>query len=141
MSEPKDLRTSNWEVEDCMAALLANLKNGDGWRERHLRNLDMKVTMMFGLQRMRNMFRDNPVPVNAPPLDQLAESLAYRKSLCRCDQSLQQEKVFFASRVMIARLSVRLFVHIYAFLVFEDCKQDLWTKRFVGNHLYYKDKI
>jgi hypothetical protein len=35
----------------------------------------------------------------------------------------------------------RLLVHFYAFLFFEDWKQDLWTKRFVRDHLRYVDEI
>jgi hypothetical protein len=35
----------------------------------------------------------------------------------------------------------RLLTHFYAFLFFEDWHQDLWTKRFVRDHLRYIDRI
>jgi len=35
----------------------------------------------------------------------------------------------------------RLLTHFYAFLFFEDWKQDLWTKRFVRDHLRYLDEL
>jgi hypothetical protein len=133
----KSFRTSPWEAENCMAAFLANPNDRDG--ERRVKEMGKKVTRISGVERMRNMFRDNPVPVNAPPLYRLAESLAHRKGLCLYDQALQQEKVFHV--MGDAMLPGRLFVHFYAFLFFEDWKQDLWTKRFVRDHMRYKDEI
>lgn len=35
----------------------------------------------------------------------------------------------------------RLITQFYAFLWFEDWKQDLWAKRFVRDHLRYRDEI
>jgi hypothetical protein len=35
----------------------------------------------------------------------------------------------------------RLLVHFYAFLFFENYHQDLWSKRFVRDHLRYIDEI
>ena len=36
---------------------------------------------------------------------------------------------------------LRLLVHFYAFLFFEDWREDLWMKRFVRDHIRYKDEI
>jgi len=38
-------------------------------------------------------------------------------------------------------LGARILVHFYSFLFFEDYHQDLWTKRFVRDHLRYIDEI
>jgi hypothetical protein len=35
----------------------------------------------------------------------------------------------------------RLLIHFYAYLFFEDYRADLWTKRFVRDHLSYVDEI
>jgi len=35
----------------------------------------------------------------------------------------------------------RLLIHFYAFLFFEDWKQELWMKRFVRDHVRYVDEI
>jgi hypothetical protein len=37
--------------------------------------------------------------------------------------------------------SSRLLVHFYAFLFFQDWKQDLWMKRFIRDHVRYVDEI
>ena len=34
-----------------------------------------------------------------------------------------------------------MLIHFYAFLFFEDWKHDLWTKRFVRDHIRYADEI
>jgi hypothetical protein len=36
---------------------------------------------------------------------------------------------------------LRLLVHFYGFLFFEDWREDLWIKRFVRDHLHYTDEI
>lgn len=39
------------------------------------------------------------------------------------------------------KMDARLLVHFYAFLFFQDWKQDLWMKRFVRDHVRYIDEI
>jgi hypothetical protein len=71
--------------------------------------------------------------VDARPIARLRENLAHRSELCIYDKELQDAKVF---HLMGDNASgARLLVHFYAFLFFEDWKQDLWTKRFVRDHL------
>ena len=38
-------------------------------------------------------------------------------------------------------MRVRLLTHFYTFLFFEDWHQQLWTNRFVRDHLRYKDEL
>ncbi|KAL7535953.1 hypothetical protein ACHAWF_005321 [Thalassiosira exigua] len=40
-----------------------------------------------------------------------------------------------------AKLKLRMLTHFYRFLFFEDWRQDLWSKRFVRDHLRYTDEI
>ena len=35
----------------------------------------------------------------------------------------------------------RLLTHFYGFIFFQDWKQDLWTKRFIRDHVHYTDEI
>ncbi|KAL3908072.1 MAG: hypothetical protein SGILL_008623 [Bacillariaceae sp.] len=82
---------------------------------------------------------NKPTPVDAPPAQRLKEMLAHRKSLCIYDDYLQNQKVmhFMGDNDSGARL----LVHFYAFMFFEDFKSDLWTKRYVRDHLRYIDDI
>jgi hypothetical protein len=65
--------------------------------------------------------------------------LANRKSLCIYNETLQQAKVIHLKGDQLS--GHRVIVHFYAFLFFEDWRQDLWTKRFVRDHLRYNDLI
>lgn len=82
---------------------------------------------------------NNPTPVDATPDDRLREMLGHRKKVCIYDDTMQQSKVmhFMGDNDSGARL----LVHFYVFLFFEDWKQDLWTKRYVRDHLRYIDEI
>jgi hypothetical protein len=82
---------------------------------------------------------NKPTPVDAKPDDRLKEMLAHRKKMCIYDDTMQQSKVmhFMGDNDSGARL----LVHFYVYMFFEDWKQDLWTKRYVRDHLRYVDEI
>jgi hypothetical protein len=82
---------------------------------------------------------NKPTPVDAPPAQRLKEMLAHRKNLCIYNDKYQNAKVmhFMGDNDSGARL----LVHFYAFMFFEDWKSDLWTKRYVRDHLRYVDEI
>lgn len=84
-------------------------------------------------------FINHPTPVDGSPGARLQEMLAHRKNICIYDDFWQKSKVmhFMGDNDSGARL----LVHFYAFLFFEDWKQDLWTKRYVRDHLRYVDEI
>jgi hypothetical protein len=108
----------------------------------------------------------HPVPVDAPPEERLKEGWADRKTLCIYNQELQDLKLIHFTAgpntevptvsdrikeifgLKIPRpndknmdLGVRLLVHFYAFLFFQDWKDDLWMKRFIRDHVRYSDEI
>lgn len=87
----------------------------------------------------RDFYVDNPTPVDGPPLDRLKEVLGPRRELCTYNEKLQSAKVvhFMGDNASGARL----LTHFYSFLFFEDWHHDLWTKRFVRDHLRYIDEI
>jgi hypothetical protein len=90
------------------------------------------------LKRARS-FDGHPIPVDSPVTDRLREMLANRKGLCIYNETLQQAKVIHLKGDQLS--GHRVLVHFYAFLFFEDWRQDLWTKRFVRDHLRYNDLI
>jgi hypothetical protein len=84
-------------------------------------------------------YNDKATPVDAPPEERLKEILGPRRKLCVYGDTLQNARVihFMGDNASGARL----LTHFYAFLFFEDWHQDLWTKRFVRDHLRYVDDI
>jgi hypothetical protein len=84
-------------------------------------------------------YQGKPKKVNAPVEDRLQEILSFRNKICMYDTKFQDAKVmhFMGSNDSGARL----LVHFYAFLFFQDWKQELWTKRYVRDHLRYIDEI
>jgi hypothetical protein len=83
------------------------------------------------------MFKNKPVAVDSSPQDRLMETMTSRSGLCIYDHNLQKERVFHLEGTW----GVRILVHFYAFLFFENWIQDVWTKRFVRDHLRYLDEI
>ena len=87
-------------------------------------------------------FNSNPTPVDAPMAERMREMLADKRGeddekLCLYDKTLQQAKLIHLK----ASDGARLLTHFYAFIFFADWRQDLWSKRFVRDHLRYVDDI
>jgi len=87
-------------------------------------------------------FNSNPTPVDAPMAERMREMVADKhgegeKKLCLYNQPLQQAKLIHLK----SSDGARLLTHFYAFIFFADWKQDLWSKRFVRDHLRYVDEI
>jgi GDP-fucose protein O-fucosyltransferase len=123
----------SWNPEECMAAFASNPKDTDS-----LQRMWDDIEYNGGFP-SSDTFVGKPVKVYAPPEERLKENIRERKSLCVYDQTMHQEKLihFHGKRSEHARL----LVHFYAFLFFEDWRQDLWTKRFVRDRIRYKDSI
>lgn len=86
-----------------------------------------------------DIYKDNPVNVDATPLDRMKENLAGRKDLCVYNETMQSELVVHFA--CYHKMKLRLLVHFYAFLFMEDWKEDLWMKRFMRDHMRYNDEI
>eukprot|EP00536_Pseudo-nitzschia_multiseries_P005750 jgi/Psemu1/238780/estExt_Genewise1.C_1120060 len=84
-----------------------------------------------------------PNPVDAPAIERLKEMAAERTKLCLYTPDLQKKQwVHFPVGMKTSDGNeARLLVHFYAFLFFQDWKQDLWMKRFVRDHVRYIDEI
>jgi hypothetical protein len=125
-----------WNKDECMAAFTAEPNDVEG--EKRLHEISTNVTSVDENERYLK-YVNKPVAVDAPPIDRLMESMAYRKELCVYDHELQKLKVFHL--MGDHRTGARMLVHFYSFLFFENWKQDVWTKRFVIDHLRYIDEI
>ena len=85
-------------------------------------------------------FEGKPTPVDGPMSERMREILAEsssRSKLCIYDTQLQEAPVIYFP----AAKGTRLLTHFYAFIFFSDWRADLWSKRFVRDHLRYIDEI
>ena len=82
---------------------------------------------------------NNPTPVDANVVDQLKEHMSRRRQVLFYDNEMQKHK--FVHFKHDQRNGDRFLIPFYVFHFFEDWKQDLWTKRFVRDHLRYNDEL
>ena len=122
-----------WNPDQCLAVFPDPASTGEPFD-----SIVSNVQSNGGFPEIATYF-DKPTAVNAPAIDRLGENRAGRDQLCMYDRTLQAAPVVhFHGK---PKLGGRLLTHFYSFLFFEDWKQDLWTKRFVRDHLRYKDEI
>ena len=120
-----------WSPEKCLAAFPTERDNDASLRE-------LEIHVKDNPPKWEN-FVDNPVPVDAPAVDRLAENWAERERLCIYDTEMQHSPLVHFSGDH--KLEARLLVHFYAFLFMEDWRTDLLMKRFVRDHVRYVDRI
>jgi len=125
--------TPLWRPGSCLAAFPAS---GDPKEVDALREMQEQVVAK---NTDWTEFVGNPVPVDGPAIDRMTENRAGRKELCVYDEDMQQELVVHF--MCYHKMKIRLLVHFYAFLFFEDWKADLWMKRFIRDHVRYIDEI
>jgi len=124
-----------WDPEKCMMAFPTTADPAD---IKVLQDLNSKAatTKMPTYED----FIDKPFPVDAPPFDRMQENWAGRTNLCIYDKEWQDTHLIHFGEGGDEK-GARLLVHFYAFLFFEDWRQDLWMKRFVRDHIRYIDEI
>lgn len=125
---------ADWSPDTCLAAFPKS------------RNAQEEVVLATTFAQLKEdnvdieQFLNQPTPVNATAKDRMTEFMAKRSEICLYDHKMQQESiVHFAGKRNLA--GGRLLVHFYAFLFFQDWKEDLWMKRFVRDHVRYTDDI
>jgi len=124
-----------WTPEQCMAAFPAS---PDPSGTQNLVEIKESVEREGGFLGYE-AYVGKPFPVNASARERMRENWAGRKNLCLYDNNLQNTQlIHFPSD---HQLQARLLVHFYAFLFFEDWKQDLFMKRFIRDHVRYVDSI
>eukprot|EP00986_Skeletonema_menzelii_P005115 scaffold1811_cov145-Skeletonema_menzelii.AAC.6 len=124
----------NWNPGSCLVAFPSD----DG--QEHFAELDEMMKEVNANFPKVQEFIDKPVPVNAPAIERLREAVAGRiKNLCVYDEKMQDASVIHF--MCYHKMRVRFLTHFYAFLFFESWEQDLWSKRFVRDHLRYSDEI
>lgn len=122
-----------WDTTKCFAVFPAEV--GPGKSDALAKSLEEILSTIPHPDRTGPAVVDNPTPVDSSAKDRMVEMLIDRKQICVYDDAMQnQPVVHFGSEA-------RLLDHFYSVAFFEDYKQDLWTKRFVRDHLRYTDEI
>ena len=81
----------------------------------------------------------NPTPVDESVEERFREIQDGRKELCVYNEKMQEAPIIHFK--MINENFERLLLPFQSFFFFEDWKQDLWVKRFVRDHMRYRDEI
>ncbi len=121
----------DWEPESCLAAFPSDAgprhfeELSDIFREA---SSSSSTTQRGGGM---NHYMNNPVPVNATPVDRLREvvSSLHVNRLCIYDQEMQDARVVHF--MCYHKMRVRMLTHFYAFLFFEVSKQEYIMHCFV----------
>ena len=130
--------TPLWDPDHCIAAFPRS-GNPDDAKDLH-KMLEVIKAEEVGPRRERmGRYVDDPTPVNASTIDRMREALDIRRELCIYDHEMQAAPVLHF--MCYHKMRVRLLTHFYSFVFFEDWKQQLWTNRFVRDHLRYLDEL
>ena len=136
-------RLLTWECNECVAAFPASSSEED---LKALEALPEQIQSSGGFPPWEE-YVGKPNPVDASPFDRLKEMNADRQKVCIYNTELQQSSWVHFPVGTVAQEGgerveeSRLLVHFYAFLFFQDWRQDLWMKRFVRDHVRYIDEI
>jgi hypothetical protein len=125
-----------WNPDQCMAAFP---RSNSGQDVQELATIHDEI-QKEGYPNYED-YTGYPVGVDAKPKDRMKENWAGREGLCLYNTTLQKAPWVHFPVAHSGEYKSRMLVHFYAFLFFADWKTDLWTKRFVRDHVRYIDEI
>jgi len=125
-----------WNPIECAAAF-PSARGGEAVAELRHAHAEMMSEKDGRKRPTQEDFVGKPTPVDAPMQERMREMLTDRTELCIYDERLQDAHVLHFPAVK----GTRLLTHFYAFIFFADWRADLWSKRFVRDHLRYIDEI
>jgi len=129
-------RTFNWNPKDCVLAFSAK-----GTDDQHLFSMMADVLIEKDGRPFPDYseFQGKPVNVDGPTQERLREVLAGRRKICMYDSKMHaaNDVVHFKAE----ENEERLILPFYAFMFWEDWRQQLFAMRFVRDNLVYNDAI
>ena len=136
-----------WNPDKCLAAFPASKDPHDLQKLMDLKT-KMESTDWNDSYKRWDAFQQylgKPTAVNASTEERIQEMVALRQTLCIYDAEMQEAPLIhfgveYGDKGQALK-GARLLIHFYAFLFFQDWKQDLWMKRFVRDHVRYVDEI
>ena len=92
-----------------------------------------------GWRKVMGDFVGRPQKTDATPKERFREFWSGRREMHVYDPEMQAARVLHFP--VDGAKKYRLLTHFYSFVFFEDYKRELWTKRFVRDHVRYLDEI
>lgn len=129
--------STDWDPTQCTAAIPASKGPNDvSELERIMKQINAENINL-------ESFVGKPVQVDASAIERLKENACERKKICIYDEEMQSARlIHFQTGLHVeSKQKLRLLTHFYSFVFFQDWKQDLWSKRFVRDHMRYADEI
>jgi len=121
---------ANWNPNECVAAFPSSRGSDAVERMAQLFDNMASESNTGGRSLPKNEdYHGKPVPVDGSTEERLRELLDKRNGLCIYDVEMQSVPLIHF------QAKHRLLTHFYSFVFFEDWKQDVWTKRFVRDHV------
>jgi hypothetical protein len=129
--------TRQWQPDACIALFPSSRDEKDlRWMEDMFQGI---IKRAKGRARPKvSDYDGKPVPVDSPAEERLREMLGGRRNACPYDKEMQDSTLL---HFKVYKQEYRLLTHFYGFLFFQDWRQDLWTKRFIRDHVHYNDEI
>jgi len=127
-----------WNPSECFAAIPSS-KDPNAVDELQTMFDDIFAGKYGPVPNPEKDFVNDPVPVDGETVHRMREMLSTRDKICIYDKKLQDEQLLHFKVQHSAK--ARMLTHFYAFVFFQDWKQDLWSKRFVRDHIRYVDEI
>ncbi len=123
-----------WKPMDSISWIPSNTSDLGPQRRQNVQNF---VNHVSTLPKVDD--HGKPPPVDAPVLDRLKEHLIGRTKICFYDEKMQEAKAVHFKHDW--QTGDRFLLPFYSFHFFEDWKEELWTKRFVRDHLHYSNEL
>jgi GDP-fucose protein O-fucosyltransferase len=127
----------DWKRDDCVITFPSEKDKGIESIRAEVKVILEKDTN--GPEKRISSYRRKPVPVNSAMPVRLREVLAERKQLCEYNHTYQAAGSIYMSG--LESTGIRPLIQFFAYLFFEDWKQDLQMKRFLRDHLRFSDVI
>mmetsp|Transcript_30976 Transcript_30976/g.36147 ORF Transcript_30976/g.36147 Transcript_30976/m.36147 type:complete len:597 (-) Transcript_30976:143-1933(-) len=124
-----------WNTDNCFSYFPQNITDLSETRQNQIQTAVQQINPVPNPA----IYTDHPTPVDGTMKDRLSEHLARRKEICFYGEEMEYEKTLHFKEDW--QKGARFLIPYYAFHFFEDWKQALWTKRFVRDHLRYKDEM
>lgn len=135
----------SWNPDKCLAVFPDTTAGSSTSTEEEEKKMK-ELFQIANLENRKNKNDKNRNPLlllfdvtSTNPLSRLKDTINGRKEVCLYDQTLQKE--FTIHFQCNGKLGLRMLIHFYAFLFFENWKTDLWLKRFIRDHVRYVDEI
>jgi GDP-fucose protein O-fucosyltransferase len=127
----------DWKRDDCVIAFPAE-------KDKGIESIRSEVAAILehdtdGPEKRISSYRRKPVPVSSDMGVRLREMLAERKQLCEYNKTYQAAGSIYMSG--LESTGIRPLIQFFAYLFFENWRQDLQMKRFLRDHLRFSDVI